>query len=144
MLLPGLLPLAALGLVILLLHRRDAGSAAVVRGTLLWSYGVALASEALGVLHALSFACFLAGWGVVVMALAFALLRSDPLVLMPRRWPAGMWRMRIRGAAAGLIAEEWILAVVLAIVGGTTLLLALVCPPNNSDSQVYHLPRIEH
>ena len=30
------------------------------------------------------------------------------------------------------------------LIGGVTLLLALVCPPNNWDSQTYHLPRIEH
>jgi hypothetical protein len=29
-------------------------------------------------------------------------------------------------------------------IDGATLLVALVCPPNNWDSQTHHLPRIEH
>jgi hypothetical protein len=137
----GFLPLAALGLGAALLYRRGAKPGeAITLGTLFWAYGVALVSEALSLLQAIAFASLLAGWSLAVILLAAALLRSGRPAGTPRR----AWSVRMRAAAAGLIAEEWILAAVLAIVGGTTLLLALVSPPNNWDSQVYHLPRIEH
>jgi hypothetical protein len=98
-----------------------------------------LANETLGLLHALTFASLLAGWSLATLASAAFCLRSGLPSWAPRRWPSGL-----RKAAAGLIPEEWILGAVLVIVGPTTLLLALVCPPNNWDSQVYHLARIEH
>ncbi|HEX4570071.1 MAG TPA: hypothetical protein VH184_06585, partial [Dongiaceae bacterium] len=140
MLLLGLLPLAALGLLIALLRRRGRKPAeAVILGPLLWAYGAAIANEALSLFGALTFISILAAWSLAFIALAFGFLRSGPLAVTPRRWPT-----RIRSAAAGLIAEEWILAAALIIIGSATLLVALVCPPNNWDSQTYHLPRIEH
>jgi hypothetical protein len=140
MLLLGLLPLAALGLLIAVLRRRGRTPAeAVILGPLLWAYCAAVASEALSLFGALTFVSILAAWSLAVIALAFGFLRSGPLAWTPRRWPT-----QIRSAAAGLIAEEWILAAALLIIGSATLLVALVCPPNNWDSQTYHLPRIEH
>ena len=140
MLLLGLLPLAALGLLVARLRRRGGKPVeAVIFGPLLWAYGAAIASEALSLFGALTFASLLAAWSLAVIALAFAFLRSGPLAWAPRRW-----LVQIRSAAAGLIAEEWILAAALLIIGSATLLVALVCPPNNWDSQTYHLPRIEH
>jgi hypothetical protein len=140
MVLLGLLPVVALGLLIALLRRRGTKPAeAVIIGPLLWAYGAAIASEALSLLRALTFASLLAAWSLAVIALAFAFLRSGRLAWAPRRWAA-----EIRSAAAGFITEEWILAATLLIIGSATLLVALVCPPNNWDSQTYHLPRIEH
>jgi hypothetical protein len=140
MLLLGFLPLAALGLTVALLRRRGVRPAeALVCGTLLWAYGAALVNEALGLFGAIAFASLLIGWSLAVILLALALLHAGRPAWTPR---AGL--RRIRTAAAALIPEEWILAAALAIVGVPTLLLALVCPPNNWDSLVYHLPRIEH
>jgi hypothetical protein len=139
LLLVGFLPLAALGLGILLLHLRGRGSEAVPVAPLLWAYGTALVSEAVGFFRALSIASLAAIWSLAVIALIFLVLRPRPRMPAPRRWMAD-----IRQAAAGLIAEEWALGAVLLVIGGTTLLIALVSPPGTWDSQSYHLPRIEH
>lgn len=141
----GLLPLAALWLAIALLRRRGAApSAAIVTGTLLWAYGQAMANEALSLLGAITFPALLTGWSLAVLLLARALLRAGLPAWRKTAWHPRAWRAEIRAGAAKLIPEEWILAVVLVVVGIPTLVVALVCPPNNWDSQVYHLPRIEH
>ncbi|MFI5017561.1 MAG: hypothetical protein ACHQHK_06415 [Dongiales bacterium] len=138
MLLLGLLPLAALGLTIALFHRRGREpGAAVVLGSLAWAYATALAMEALSPVRGITFASLLIGWAIAVAVLALAVFRSRPAGRTPLF-------ARLRSFAAGLILEEWILAGVILLIGGVTLLLALVCPPNNWDSQTYHLPRIEH
>lgn len=140
MLLLGILPPAALALAAALLHRRgrELGEAITV-AALLWAYGTALANEALGLVRAIAFPSLLAGWSLAVGLLVLALWRAGGVAWRPRTWPA-----RISAAAAALMPEEWILAAALAIVGVPTLLLALISPPNNWDSQVYHLARIEH
>ena len=140
MLLLGFLPLAALGLSIALFQRRtgDAGEA-VVLGTLSWSYATGLGTEALSLLHAIAFGPLLASWVLAFAALALVLLRSRRRQTAPRRSLAD-----VRRAVLAWSLEEWILAAVLLVIGSVTLLIALVCPPNNWDSLTYHLPRIEH
>jgi hypothetical protein len=140
LLLLGFLPLAALGLGIALLHRQGGRRIeAVPVAPLLWAYSVALVCEALSLFQALTFASLVAIWSLAVVALILLLLRARPRMPGRRQWVAD-----IRQAAAGLIAEEWVLAAVLLVIGGATLLIALVCPPGTWDSQSYHLPRIEH
>jgi hypothetical protein len=140
LLLLGFLPLAALGLGILLLHRQGGGRIeAVPVAPLVWAYGVALVCEALSLFQALTFGSVAAIWSLAVIALILLLLRAKPRMPAPRRWLA-----EFRQAAAGLIAEEWALGAVLLIIGSATLLIALVSPPGTWDSQSYHLPRIEH
>jgi hypothetical protein len=39
---------------------------------------------------------------------------------------------------------EWIVGALLALIAAVTLFIALASPPNNWDSQTYHLARIEH
>ncbi|HEY2110177.1 MAG TPA: hypothetical protein VGH25_00470, partial [Dongiaceae bacterium] len=138
MLLLGLLPFAALGLAIALFHRRgrEPGEA-IVLGALSWGYAIALAMEALSLARAITFASLAIGWAIAAAVLALAVFRRRPDGATPRL-------ARLRRLAAGLILEEWILAWVVLLIGSVTLLLALVCPPNNWDSQTYHLPRIEH
>ncbi|HEX7198938.1 MAG TPA: hypothetical protein VF213_05655, partial [Dongiaceae bacterium] len=71
MLLLGLLPLAALGLLIALLRRRGRKPAeAVILGPLLWAYGAAIANEALSLFGALTFVSILAAWSLALLALA--------------------------------------------------------------------------
>jgi hypothetical protein len=140
LLLLGLLPLAALGLSIALFRRRTGdASEAVVLGALSWSYAAALGTEALSLLHAIAFGPLLALWTMAAAALALALWRSRS------RWTAPEEHLgAIRRTLLAWSLEEWILAAVLLLIGSVTLLIALVCPPNNWDSLTYHLPRIEH
>jgi hypothetical protein len=79
LLLPGFLPLAALGLAGALIRRRGRQPAeAVILAPLLWAYGVALACEALSLFQALTFAALLAGWSLALVILILALMRSQP------------------------------------------------------------------
>jgi hypothetical protein len=140
LLLLGFLPLATLGLGVLLLHRQDAGRLeAVPVAPLLWAYGVALVCEALSLFQGLTFTSLVVIWSLAVIALILLLLRARLHMPAPSRWLD-----YVRQAAAGLIAEEWALGAVLLVIGGATLLIALLCPPGTWDSQSYHLPRIEH
>jgi hypothetical protein len=95
LLLLGFLPLAALGLRILLLHRQGGQIKAVAVAPLLWAYGVALVSEALSLFQALTFGSLAVIWGLSVIALSLLLLRAKPPILAPRQWLAD-----IRQAAA--------------------------------------------
>ena len=126
-----------MGLSVALFHQRGREpAAAAVRGTLAWAYVTALVMEALGLVRGITFASLLIGWALAVVLLALPVFRDRPAGTTPLA--------RLRRFAAGMILEEWILAGVVLLVGGVTLMLALVCPPNNWDSQTYHLPRIEH
>jgi 4-amino-4-deoxy-L-arabinose transferase-like glycosyltransferase len=138
--LAGLLPLMALALTVGLFHRgKSRVSEAIVLGSLAWSFGIALCSETLSFWHAIGQPSFLACWSLAVIALALA-LRWPLRAPYDRRTLFG----RIHHTLAGITIEDWILAGVLALIGGATLLLAWVSTPNNWDSQTYHLARIEH
>ncbi len=157
--LAGLLPLLALALTVGLFCRRTGSmSEAIVPGGLTWSFAIALGSEALSIWHAISLPYFLACWSLAVTALALAVLwQGRAFPSHGRRGFLGMAGMpagvaphgrillgRVRHALARPRLEDWILLAPLLVIGGATLLIALVSPPNNWDSQTYHLPRIEH
>jgi len=140
MLLAGLLPLIALALTVELFRRqRSSVSEAIVLGSLTWSFAIALGSETLSFWQAIAWPTFLACWSLAVIALAWALL-----------WPLRTSRdrsillARSHHALSQTKIEDWILAGLLTLIGGATLLLALASAPNNWDSQTYHLARIEH
>ena len=138
--LAGLLPLIALALTVGLFRRRTGNiSQAIVLGSLAWSFAIALGSETLGFWHAISRQSFLACWSLAVIALAWAVLRP-----LRASFDRNILLGRIHRTLSELTIEDWILAVVLALIGGATLLLALASAPNNWDSQTYHLARIEH
>jgi hypothetical protein len=157
--LAGLLPLLALALTVGLFRRRTGSmSEAIVPGALAWSFAIALGSEALSIWHAISLPYFLACWSLAVTGLALAVLWQGRAFPSQGRsgfpgmagTPAGVaphGRIllgRVRHALARPRLEDWILLAPLLVIGGATLLIAMVSPPNNWDSQTYHLPRIEH
>jgi len=103
-------------------------SAAIVSGLLL-----AAMTELLSIVHAVRYASLAVCWGVAVCAAAvYCLLRRHDL----REW-------RKRRADAGT-ADCLLLGAALAVVLLPTLLIAVVCPPNNLDSMAYHMSRVMH
>jgi hypothetical protein len=112
---------------------------ALVRAAVLvGGYAVVLV-EVLSVFRALTFPALLANWSVAALA-AFAGAfrryrethhRPDPVGRLRDLWTAaGRGERAIAGTLIGLVIGE--------------LLIAIVSPPNNFDSQTYHLPKIEH
>jgi hypothetical protein len=128
---------------------------ALVRAAVLVGAGAVIGVEALSAFHAVTLGAIVALWSVaaalaLALALAVARARRGAAGGPPIRFAAGLrggvaagvrWvRDRWRGAgrldralAAGLVALVLL-----------ELLVALVAPPNNFDSQTYHLPKIEH
>ena len=108
---------------------------ALVRAAVIVGAVAAALVEALSAVRALTTPVLVVAWSIaVVPAAAAALVRyrrdgARPRIDLP-------WRKLARGeqvmvlVVAGLILAE--------------LVVALVSPPNNYDSQTYHLPKIEH
>jgi hypothetical protein len=91
---------------------------------LCWGW-LAVGSEALSAAGALRRGPVLLWWAVgAVVALVWL-----------RRWRSGAPK------AEALRAPDRVLVAAVAVLLGTALVQALVCPPNNSDSLTYHLPR---
>jgi hypothetical protein len=159
MLLAGLLPLAALALTIGIFRRRSSDiPEAIVLGALSWAFAIAVGSEALSLGRALTFESLLACWGLAVVALALALYLPHR-TFSARRRRGSRGAMEISSGSEGYAASvvhflrravsasdsvEWVAGAVLALVAVVTLFIALASPPNNWDSQTYHLARIEH
>ncbi len=140
----ALLPVLTMALVVFAV-RPAPGTFAPVRlalvraGVLLGGYAAVMV-ELLGTARALTTAGILLCWvGAVVLAAAGAVLRyrRDGRGLAdPRRALRDTWSATDR---AGRIMVVGLVALMLA-----ELVLALLSPPNNYDSQTYHLPKIEH
>jgi hypothetical protein len=135
MVLFGLLPLAALMLVIVAAFERTRNiSTSVLLGGLGWAFGLMLTTEVLSFVNAITFWVVLLAW-ILAIAVALSVIASGPL---PTR------TIRPTPSAAAPTGVERTITGVLLIIGGITLVIALNCPPNNFDSQTYHLPRIKH
>jgi hypothetical protein len=101
-------------------------------------YAVVLV-EVLSAVDALTLPALLTGWSVAALTLFAAAVRRyrhegrrrDPRAGLRASWAAATPAERTMSVAlVGLVIAE--------------LLVALVSPPNNFDSQTYHLPKIEH
>jgi hypothetical protein len=112
---------------------------ALVRAAVLVGGVAAVLIEVLGAARALTLPAMALSWSVAtLLALLGAALRArrdgrapDPLGRLRAAWTATRRPERIMVVALlGLFAAE--------------LLIAVLSPPNNYDSQTYHLPRIEH
>jgi hypothetical protein len=134
MILFGLLPICAL-LLTILLYRRSGhdGAESVLLGSVAWLFSIALGSEALGLVAGIRFVPFLSAW-IIGIAILIALHARLPRSARPA----------IAIKVERFALSERLALAVLGTIAGATLLIALVCPPNNWDSQTYHLPRVEH
>jgi hypothetical protein len=99
---------------------------AVVDGYLGWAIVSYASAELLGAFGQIGFLPILAVWGA---ADAWLLYRLWCL----RARVTAFWRFKI---STGLL--------IVATIGAVTLFVALTTAPNNWDSQMYHLPRVEH
>ncbi len=136
----GLLP--ALTAALLTYALRPAGPVfgalrlALVRAAVLVGAGTAVLVEALSAVRALTVPALVTAWSVALgLATVAGYLRYRRDGALPRPEPR-LWYAATRAQRA--------IAVALAGLVLAELVIALVAPPNNWDSQTYHLPKIEH
>jgi hypothetical protein len=110
---------------------------AVVRAAVVLAAYAVVTVETLSALGWLTRGGVLSAWLIALAgAAALVVVRARRGELsMPRRW----WPPRV----PRLGWSEWPLVLALAGVAAGTLLIAVLSPPNNWDSQAYHLPKIE-
>jgi hypothetical protein len=140
----GLLPAATFLFVAYLV--RPAGDAvaplrlALVRAAVVVAGAAAVLVELLSTIRALTTPALVAVWAVaaaVALALTIRRYRRE----RPDRHDV---RDRLVGAWTRFGRVERLIVLVLAAEILAELVIALVSPPNNFDSQTYHLPKIEH
>lgn len=106
---------------------------ALLRAAVLVGGAACLAVEALSAVHALHRPVIITGWVVALLITGGFAIRSGrrPTPDLRARWTAlaPVERLMV-GALGGLFLLD--------------LVVALIAPPNNFDSQTYHLPKIEH
>ena len=113
---------------------REGGSLALLRAAVLVGGAACLAVEALSAAHALHRPVIITGW-------VLALLITGGFAIRSRR-PDRIFDVRARWA--GLARMERLMVVALGGIFLLDLVIAVIAPPNNFDSQTYHLPKIEH
>jgi hypothetical protein len=115
---------------LLLLARRADWRAALVGAAVLWSLVLLALSEALSLGHAFARVPLFAAWALLALALGWPLRRA---------WP------RIAPALAALAPRGWRIDVTTICLGvplALTLVVAVVAPPNTTDSLTYHMGRV--
>ena len=139
----GVLPAATYLLVAYLVRPRRPTFApvrlALARAAVLVGGAAALLVEGLSALHALTTPVLVSVWSVAAVSAATGAVWRYRAGHGDTRVPA---RIRLAWSRAGWV--ERILLAVLSVQILAEFVLALACPPNNYDSQTYHLPRIEH
>jgi hypothetical protein len=132
-LIPGLLPLAGYVSIALFLWKRTDWRMALLAAAVMYGALLALSTEVLGLFGLLSRGWLILFW---MVATAAFLLASRPGRTSSTQ--AGPDPRGLRGApvAVGLVS--------LMVIGVLTALVALVAPPNNSDSMTYHMARVAH
>lgn len=109
---------------------------ALLRAAVIVGAAAALTVEALSAVHALHRPAVITAWLVALLVTGgLALHRS-------RRRPGAPPHPRNRWAA--LTGVDRLMVAVLAGLFVLDLVVAVLAPPNNFDSQTYHLPKIEH
>ncbi|MET7420475.1 hypothetical protein [Dactylosporangium sp. NPDC005555] len=116
---------------------RDGGGfrLALLRAAVLVGGAACLSVEALSSAHALNRTVVTVLWLVALAVTGFFAIRAVR--------SSGV-RPDLRSRWAGLASVERLMAGVLAGLFLLDLVVAIVAPPNNYDSQTYHLPKIEH
>lgn len=103
---------------------------AVITASLAWGVLVVALTEALSLLHALSFAPMALAWGCVCLGLFALLRRSAHSLPSPADQSLPMSRI------------EWLYMGVISVIIPVTGITALVAPPNTWDSMTYHMTRV--
>ncbi|GAA0714900.1 hypothetical protein Drose_02125 [Dactylosporangium roseum] len=118
-----------------------ARSALIRAGIVIGGVAVLLAEllSALGALHRL---WIVLAWLLVASGGALLLHRRRAVPPIPRSWSS--WASWARKYWESAPLAERLAAGALGVLFLADLLVALVAPPNNFDSQTYHLPKIEH
>jgi hypothetical protein len=117
---------------------------AAVRSALVVGAAAVLLVEWLSAAHALTTPAVVLSWSVGVLVAGGAAARRyrrDRRRRADARVPMGR---RVRATWAASSPLERGAALALSVLVGAELVVALASPPNNFDSQTYHLPRIEH
>ena len=96
---------------------------------------LALASEALSLLAALTTTGILVAWTLPVICLLAVNVRTHPIT---RGWQL------LRASRPHLTGQDVFFAWLIGIVLILTFLVGVLSPPNNFDSLLYHLPRVAH
>jgi hypothetical protein len=149
----ALLPIAALLLTGYALRPRDAVAPrrlAMIRSALAVGAFAIIGVEVLSAFHAIATGPVVGLWaGGVAASAVLAIVRHRRDAAGARRegpaaWrpDAAAWRVAWRGLRPRP-AESLLGAAVALLIAGE-LILALVSPPNNYDSNYYHLPKVEH
>lgn len=139
----GLLPVLALLAAVFAL--RPAGSAvapvrlAVLRAALVCGAGAVVLVEWLSRSDDVTAGPIRTAW---LIALAVLVSVAVGRAVLDRVGPRTLWRHVVAAAARPRLLGWLLLVGVLALVVGE-LVIAVAAPPNNYDSMVYHLPRIE-
>jgi dolichyl-phosphate-mannose-protein mannosyltransferase len=129
----GSLPFIALLLIILLYARRGCDwPESILLGSTVWLLAISLLAEVISFENAIGFSSLAWAWGAGIIV----------LITLHASYPGSVKRARI--AMADYSTAELISLLIVVIIFTTTLFVALLSPPNNWDSQTYHLPRIEH
>jgi|SRR3990170_4246747 len=101
----------------------------------IWGALVVLFSEGLGLVDALNRTWLTVCWSMALILFAGLAWRQGSLWAAWKALPR--WRFPLQGA------ERW-LALGLAVIAVALFLVAWVSPPNNVDSQLYHMARVVH
>lgn len=132
-----LLPVSAYGLLTLIfaakLSLREISKGLVKAHLVIFAF-VAITTEALSLIQAISFRGVLAAW-----LLLLAVCTGIATLLMRRRRPIPSLPV-LRGMAP----LKLVLVGTIVLVLGITLVTAILYPPNNWDSMTYHMSRVAH
>lgn len=130
----AMIPILCFVLIILSLRKKSNGDAwrsSFLSASIIWGLSLTIITEILSLLRSLTFAWLLGLWGVTSIAWAFMYLCPIERNLRLRPMP------KIPSALAALLLGVSLIAAI-------TGLIALIAPPNNSDSMTYHMSRIVH
>ena len=134
--------LTFLAVACLCLPREGGVRLALLRAAVLVGGAACLAVEALSAAHALHRPVIIIGWIVALLVTGGLAIRA---FRRPELGPRDRWAaFDLRGRWAALAPVERLMVVALGGIFLLDLVIAVIAPPNNFDSQTYHLPKIEH
>lgn len=108
--------------------RRSFLSAAI-----LWAFFLTLLTEILNFFNSITLFAVIAAWSIFLTFTAFLFFRSATVT------PRQFLRASLNLSKSELIQLSGVLLIALA-----TLVIAVVAPPNNNDSMIYHMSRVWH